>query len=416
MANLLDTCPTCFEITLNECADFIVIEGGFIVFEDYVIIITDKFGHEYRLNLTAGYDGELTIDVTDLPDGLFTAYSGVFTVKVYESDGCTPATITFCEEVYTCLKLTFKTVLLESDDDIIEYIKCCEEEPPVESSIIINEITQQCVEDIACLSFNITVTNLTSTCQIEVKNGVNWDVIATGINITEATRLIGPYQGVLGEQLYRIVSGDIISNELPFEVTPCEVDAIVITNMAMTCNDPVPGGVLQTYMTLTNASGNYRLQQFVGGVWVQINSIDGGPTNSGAYLMETNYNPEVSETIQFRVIDTDDNISNIYEFGVTVCEPTSLVFNSLSALDAIANITFTNTFEFGSYGLDILFEGSFDNINWNGDAVQAGALPTNPYTGNHTLFSNCNMVFPYHRAVGKDGLGNLVYSNSIQQT
>lgn len=318
MANLLDTCPTCFEITLNECADFIVIEGGFIVFEDYVIIITDKFGHEYRLNLTAGYDGELTIDVTDLPDGLFTAYSGVFTVKVYESDGCTPATITFCEEVYTCLKLTFKTVLLESDDDIFEYIKCCEEEPPVESSIIINEITQQCVEDIAYLSFNITVTNLTSTCQIQVKNGVNWDVIATGINITEATRLIGPYQGVLGDQTYRIVSGEIISNEI--------------------------------------------------------------------------------------------------NFTQTSCEPTSLVFNSLSALDAIANITFTNTFEFGSYGLDILFEGSFDNINWNVDTVQAGALPTNPYTGNHTLFSNCNMVFPYHRAVGKDGLGNLVYSNSIQQT
>ena len=219
MANLLDTCPTCFEITLNECADFIVIEGGFIVFEDYVIIITDKFGHEYRLNLTAGYDGELTIDVTDLPDGLFTAYSGVFTVKVYESDGCTPADITICEEVYTCLKLTFKTVLLESDDDIIEYIKCCEEEPPVESSIIINKITQQCVEDIAYLSFNITVTNLTSTCQIEVKNGVNWDVIATRINITEATTSIGPYQGVLGEQLYRIVSGDIISNEINFTQT-----------------------------------------------------------------------------------------------------------------------------------------------------------------------------------------------------
>lgn len=220
MANLLDTCPTCFEITLNECADFIVIEGGFIVFEDYVIIITDKFGHEYRLNLTAGYDGELTIDVTDLPDGLFTAYSGVFAVKIYESDGCTPATITFCEDVYTCLKLTFKTVLLESDDDIFEYIKCCEEEPV--SSITL-AMSQTCVEGLPYYIMELDVVNTSGDYVLERLIDDVWTLFGTRNGLAQNGHIeIEPLtHGGLLLYDFRVTSGDVISNIVPFQLTPC---------------------------------------------------------------------------------------------------------------------------------------------------------------------------------------------------
>lgn len=223
MANLLDTCPTCFEITLNECADFIVIEGEFTVGEDYVVIITDKFSNEYRVTATAGYDGELTIDVTDLPDGLFTAYSGVFTVKVYESDGCTPATITICEEVYTCLKLTFKTVLLESDDDIIEYIKCCEEEPV--SSITLS-VTQECVEtEIGLLSFivsNISLVETNGSYEVQQLFGTDWITVFTQSGLPPTIDTIASLQSD-SETLnsYRVTSGDVISNVVQFQLSPC---------------------------------------------------------------------------------------------------------------------------------------------------------------------------------------------------
>ena len=222
--SLLDNCPTCYEVILNECADFILIAGGFKTGETYIIIITDKFGNEYRLTYVSDDDGSLTIDVTDLPDGLFTAYSGVFTVKIYESDGCTPATITFCEEVYTCLKLTFKTVLLESDDDIFEYIKCCEEEPV---SGITLSVTQECVKtEIGLLSFivsNISLVETNGSYEVQQLFGTDWITVFTQSGLPPTIDTIASLQSD-SETLnsYRVTSGDVISNVVQFQLSPCQ--------------------------------------------------------------------------------------------------------------------------------------------------------------------------------------------------
>lgn len=220
MANLLDNCETCYEAKLNECVDLIVIAGGFTVGALYLIVITDKFGNEYRLIYTTDYGGNLAIDVTDLPEGLFTAHSGVFTVIIYGDDGCTPVDITLCDMVYTCIKMSFKTVYDGNAEAVItEVVGCCEDS---KHSILINKITQQCFISTPYLLFNITVVGITGTCEIQAfSDALVWTAIASGLNITEATTFLGPYQGISGNRPYRIVSGEVISNEMNFTQTIC---------------------------------------------------------------------------------------------------------------------------------------------------------------------------------------------------
>lgn len=127
MANLLDNCDTCFEAKLNECVDLIVIAGGFTVGQIYLIIITDKFGNEYRLSYTADYGGNLTIEVADLPEGLFTRFSGTFTVQFYSEDGIVKYSFTINDNSFTCLKLSFKSVYNpDADAEITEIINFTE--------------------------------------------------------------------------------------------------------------------------------------------------------------------------------------------------------------------------------------------------------------------------------------------------
>jgi hypothetical protein len=52
---------------------------------DYFITITDKFGKVYSQTCTC-LDGELPVDLTGFPEGLFTPYSGIFLLEVKDED------------------------------------------------------------------------------------------------------------------------------------------------------------------------------------------------------------------------------------------------------------------------------------------------------------------------------------------
>lgn len=99
-------CNCCFNDYISNCASEIIINAGLTPGTEYTVEIKDKFDNLYNQNVTTGVDGELTIDITQLPDGLFTQYSGDFTITVF--DGCDTVTLTLNETEYTCIDFSVK--------------------------------------------------------------------------------------------------------------------------------------------------------------------------------------------------------------------------------------------------------------------------------------------------------------------
>lgn len=101
--------------------------------------------------------------------------------------------------------------------------------------------------------------------------------------------------------------------------------------------------------------------------------------------------------------------SNSFRYLVT-----TVTINSLSL--GQVNISFVNAHGVqggGEADLSILWQGSFNNIDWNGDTVQVDVLtfPT-PATGMYDGAGTYNQIFPYHRVIVKNQNNEEVYSNS----
>lgn len=99
-------CSTCFYDYLAKCNLEIQVYAQLSPLSDYTWIITDKFGKKYQGLFTTDADGFWTIPVDQLPPGLLTEYSGLFTLEVQDS-GCKPIKFKVAQE-FSCIDFVVK--------------------------------------------------------------------------------------------------------------------------------------------------------------------------------------------------------------------------------------------------------------------------------------------------------------------
>jgi hypothetical protein len=99
-------CSTCFTDFIAKCNLEVQVYAQLAPLSDYTWIITDKFGNKYQGTFTTDADGFWTIPVDQLPPGLLTQYSGLFTLEVQDS-GCKPVKFKIAQE-YSCIDFTVK--------------------------------------------------------------------------------------------------------------------------------------------------------------------------------------------------------------------------------------------------------------------------------------------------------------------
>lgn len=99
-------CSTCFSDYIAKCETELQVYAQLSPLTDYAWIITDKFGKKYSGEFTTDADGFWTIPVADLPAGLLTEYSGLFTLEVQDG-GCKPVKFKVAQE-FSCIDFVVK--------------------------------------------------------------------------------------------------------------------------------------------------------------------------------------------------------------------------------------------------------------------------------------------------------------------
>lgn len=99
-------CICCFSDFLAKCNTSIEVFAQLQPLTSYRWVISDKFGHKYEGDFTTDSDGFWTIPVDQLPAGLLTEYSGMFSLEVMDT-GCRPVTFKVAGE-YNCIDFTVK--------------------------------------------------------------------------------------------------------------------------------------------------------------------------------------------------------------------------------------------------------------------------------------------------------------------
>lgn len=99
-------CSTCFVDFLAKCNLEIQVYAQLSPLTSYRWVISDKFGKKYEGDFTTDSDGFWTIPVDELPSGLLTEYSGLFTLEVMDS-GCKPVRMKIAQQ-YSCIDFTVK--------------------------------------------------------------------------------------------------------------------------------------------------------------------------------------------------------------------------------------------------------------------------------------------------------------------
>jgi hypothetical protein len=109
----MTSCACCFSDYLAKCNLAITVYAQLSPLTQYTWVITDKFGKKYQGEFTTDSDGFWTIPVDELPAGLLTEYSGLFTLEVMDS-GCKPVKFKVAQE-YSCIDFVVKGGTYEKD-------------------------------------------------------------------------------------------------------------------------------------------------------------------------------------------------------------------------------------------------------------------------------------------------------------
>lgn len=107
------TCDCCFTDYIAKCNTELTVYGQLAPLTDYTWVIIDKFSKEYSGEFTTDADGFWSIPVDELPAGLLTEYSGLFTLKVMDS-GCKPVRMKIAQQ-YDCIDFVVKGGTYEKD-------------------------------------------------------------------------------------------------------------------------------------------------------------------------------------------------------------------------------------------------------------------------------------------------------------
>lgn len=118
--DLLENCSECYEYTLSQFPDTIVISADLDHAKEYYFKFTDKFNNSYSTNaLTPDVDGIVTINVltvgytptdfvTEPSPALFNKDAGLFTIEASETNNPWEAVdLTFGGEIYQCIVVEF---------------------------------------------------------------------------------------------------------------------------------------------------------------------------------------------------------------------------------------------------------------------------------------------------------------------
>lgn len=100
------SCTTCFTDFIAKCNLELQVYAQLAPLSDYRWIITDKFDKKYEGDITTDADGFWTIPVDELPPGLLTEFSGLFSLQVQDA-GCKPIKFKMAGE-YDCIDFTVK--------------------------------------------------------------------------------------------------------------------------------------------------------------------------------------------------------------------------------------------------------------------------------------------------------------------
>lgn len=100
-------CPSCYQDYISNCPVSLSINAGLTLDTEYVAWLVDKFGMNYEIDFTADGDGIGVLDLSTLPDGLFTPYSGFFTLKVLD-DSAVIQDLTINGTTYNCIEFEVK--------------------------------------------------------------------------------------------------------------------------------------------------------------------------------------------------------------------------------------------------------------------------------------------------------------------
>ena len=82
----ISICDLCYKIERPSCQDEITIVAGLAPTTEYTLFIRDKFDHDFTQAITTDSSGDITIDMTEFPEGMFTEFSGSYELSVSTED------------------------------------------------------------------------------------------------------------------------------------------------------------------------------------------------------------------------------------------------------------------------------------------------------------------------------------------
>lgn len=109
--NPLDICTKCFEASIPECAESIII-GGFTPSANVILYVENFHAKKNAKDLVAGVDGKITLDYNQFGKGFFASDNSpyIFTFKTGVTD-CTGITFNQCVNnvvtPFSCLAIDF---------------------------------------------------------------------------------------------------------------------------------------------------------------------------------------------------------------------------------------------------------------------------------------------------------------------
>lgn len=99
---LIMECNTPFSDFIIQCPDGLIVNAHLTPATNYQWLIEDKFGKEYSGPLTTNAEGNFTIALADLPDGLLNPFAGTFKLQVLELYSAAPVEL-FMQAAYDAI-------------------------------------------------------------------------------------------------------------------------------------------------------------------------------------------------------------------------------------------------------------------------------------------------------------------------